>query len=122
MELLNTICHASRNRKERQEMSRKIGKSALYKGSPTTLGQIHPLPASQLLSIFPTPLSQIDLALKEAPKVRPRYFRGNEETTQPKMPAKPSTLSKQPTGIKTDLAKLIFKPEAASKHKNNTRS
>jgi len=61
------------------------------------------------------------LALKEAPNGRPRYFKGNEETLKSKMLAKPSTLSTQPTGAKIDLAKLIFKPETASKHKNNIR-
>jgi len=54
------------------------------------------------LSIFPRTPSQIDLALKEAPNERPRYFKGNEETPQPKMLDKPSTLSTQSTGTKTD--------------------
>jgi len=73
------------------------------------------------LSILPTIPSHMDLALKEGPNERPRYYNGKEETPQSKIPAKPSTLSTQPTGTKKDLARLIFKPETASKHKNNTR-
>jgi hypothetical protein len=45
------------------------------------------------LSIFPRAPSQIDLALKGAPNGRPRYFKGNKEISQPKILAKPSTLS-----------------------------
>jgi hypothetical protein len=59
---------------------------------------------------------QIDLALKEAPKRRPRYFIGKEETLHPKILAKPSILFTIPIGTNYDLAKLIFKLETASKH------
>jgi hypothetical protein len=61
---------------------------------------------------------QIGLALKEAPKGRPRYFIGKYETLQPKILAKPSTLLIKPTRTNSELAKLIFRPETASKHKN----
>jgi hypothetical protein len=71
------------------------------------------------LSIFPTTPSHMDLALKEAPNGRPRYFKGKEETPQ-SMLAKLSTLSTQPTGTKTDLAKLIFKPQIASTQEQHT--
>jgi hypothetical protein len=66
--------------------------------------------------------SQIDLALKEALKGRPRYFIGKEEILQPKILAKPSILLTIPTGTNYDLAKLIFKPETATKHKKNIPS
>jgi hypothetical protein len=62
------------------------------------------------LSTLPTTSSQLDLVLKGAPNGRPRYFKGREETPQPKMPARSSILSTRPTRTKTDLSKLIFKP------------
>jgi hypothetical protein len=71
------------------------------------------------LSILPTTSSQMNLALKGAPNKRPRYFKGREETLQPKIPAKSSILTTLPTGTSTDLARLIFKPETASKKKKN---
>jgi hypothetical protein len=40
---------------------------------------------------------QVNLALKEAPRRRPRYFKGKKETTQPKLLASPSTLLALPT-------------------------
>jgi hypothetical protein len=64
---------------------------------------------------------QISLALKETPKGRPRYFIGKDEALQPKILAKPSMLLIKPMGNNSDLAKLNFKPEAASKHKNKHR-
>jgi hypothetical protein len=66
--------------------------------------------------------SQIDLALNEAPKGRPRYFIGKDDTLQPKILAKPSTLMTLPIGASFDLAKLIFKVETTSKHKNKHAS
>jgi hypothetical protein len=73
------------------------------------------------LSILPTTSSQLDLVLKGAPNGRPRYFEGGEKTPQPKMPASSSMLSTRPTGTKTDLSKLIFNPETASKDSNSIR-
>jgi len=61
---------------------------------------------------------QIGLALEEAAKGRPRYFIGKDKTLQPKILAKPSPLLIKLTGTNFDFAKLIFKPETASKHKN----
>jgi hypothetical protein len=61
---------------------------------------------------------QIGLALKEAPKGRPRYFIGKDDTVQPKILAKPSMLLIKLTGTNYDLAKLIFKPKTTSKRKN----
>jgi hypothetical protein len=57
------------------------------------------------LSILPTTSSQLDLALKGAPNGSLRYFKGREETPQPKMPAKSSILSTWPIGTNTDLSK-----------------
>jgi hypothetical protein len=62
--------------------------------------------------------SQIDLALNKSPSGRPRYFKGREETVQPKMLAKPSTLLTLPMGTNSDLARLILSPEIALKHRN----
>jgi len=64
---------------------------------------------------------QIGFALKEAPKGIPRYFIDKDNTLQPKILVKPNILSIKPTQINSDLAKLIFKPEIASKHKNKQR-
>jgi hypothetical protein len=61
--------------------------------------------------------SQIDLVLNKAPKERPKYFIGKEDTLQPKILARTSTLITFPTGTNSDLARLILKPETASKHK-----
>jgi len=69
------------------------------------------------LSILPTTSSQMDLALKGAPNERPRYLKEERKLRTPKMPAKSSTLTTSPTGTNTDLAKLIFKSEIASKNK-----
>jgi len=77
-------------------------------------------PAKQR-SIFSIKPSQIDLALKGAPNDRPRYLKGKEDTLQPKILANPTTLLTLPTRTKFDLAKLTFKLDTASKHKNNTR-
>jgi len=60
----------------------------------------------------------MNLAIKGGPSRRPRYFKGREETPQPKIPAKSSILTTLPTGTSIDLAILIFKPEIASKNKN----
>jgi len=69
------------------------------------------LPTSQTtLYLLITPF-QLGLALKKAPKGRPRYFVGNQETLQPKIPAKPSMLLIKPTRTNSNLAKLVFKPE-----------
>jgi hypothetical protein len=58
-------------------------------------------------------------ALNEAAIGKPKYFIGKEKTLQPKMLAKPPTLLTLPMGgTNSDLAKLILKPETASKHKN----
>lgn len=43
-------------------------------------------------SIFSIKPFQIDLALKGAPNVRPRYFIGKEDTVHPRILARPSTL------------------------------
>jgi Leucine-rich repeat (LRR) protein len=103
------------------EVSRQIRQGALNQGylAPFRWGQ--PLPTNQLtLNLLNNAIPQIDLALKEAPNGRLRYFVGNEETLQPKIQAKPSTLLTLPTGTNFDLSKLIFKPEIA-KHKNKHR-
>jgi len=44
-----------------------------------------------------------DLALKEAPNRRPRYFMGNEENLYPKILAKPSTLLTLSTRTNSNL-------------------
>jgi hypothetical protein len=48
-------------------------------------------------SIFSITPSQIDLALKGAPKRRPRYFIGKEVNVYPRILANPSTLLALPT-------------------------
>jgi hypothetical protein len=75
----------------------------------------HPAKRRSNSSITP---SQITLALKEIPKRRMRYFIGKEDTVQPRILAKPSTLLTLPTGTNFDLLRLIFKLETTSKHKN----
>jgi hypothetical protein len=72
-------------------------------------------------SIFSITPSQICLALKEGPNGRPRYFTGKVATPLPKIQANKSTCSTFPTRINVDLAKLTFKPEAASNNKNKLR-
>jgi hypothetical protein len=81
------------------------------------LRQIKPLPTAKQISIFSLLLSHIDFALKEAPNGRPKYFIGKEDTLQPRVLAKPPTFSVAPTKTNYDLAKLIFNPKIASKHK-----
>lgn len=65
--------------------------------------------------------SQIGLTLLEAPKGKPRYFEGREETAHPIIQTNPSTFSTLPTGTNFTLANLIVKPKAASKDKNKQR-
>jgi hypothetical protein len=60
---------------------------------------------------------EIDLALNKTPKGRPNYFIGIENTLRPKIIAKPSTFITLQTETNSTLAKLILKPETASKHK-----
>jgi hypothetical protein len=66
--------------------------------------------------------SQIDLALNEAPKGRPRHFIRREDTLQSKIQARPSTFIILPTRTNSDLARLIIRPETTSKHKNKLRN
>jgi hypothetical protein len=58
------------------------------------------------------------LGFKRRTKGRPRYFIGKDKTLEPKILAKPYMLLIKPMETNSDLAKLIFKPEIASKHKN----
>jgi hypothetical protein len=62
--------------------------------------------------------SQIDLASNEAPKGKPRYFIGKEDTLPTKILARPSTFITLSTETNSNLAKLIFISKTASKHKN----
>jgi hypothetical protein len=121
LELLNVIGHTSKNGKERQEVSRKIGEGTLDKGNLATLDKYNFFQLVKRRSILTTISSQIDLALKHAPSGIPRYFRGREEVPQPKMTANSVALSTLPTGNKGDSAKLTFKPNTASKHNKRTR-
>jgi hypothetical protein len=59
--------------------------------------------------------------LKGSSNGRPRYFKGREKTSHLKMPAKSSVLTISSTGTNTELAKLIFKPEIASKKKKDSK-
>jgi hypothetical protein len=55
---------------------------------------------------------QIDLALKEAPNGRPRYFIGKDETLQPKMRSNPSKLLTLPIGSSSRfIEKINFNPQ-----------
>jgi hypothetical protein len=56
-------------------------------------------------------------ALQEVPNGRLRYFTGKVAIPHPSILAKIPTCSTFLTGINTDLAKLTFKPEAASNSK-----
>jgi hypothetical protein len=47
-----------------------------------------------------------------------KIFEGKEDTLQPRMHTKSSTSLTLLIGTSSDLAKLIFKPETTSKHKN----
>jgi hypothetical protein len=63
-------------------------------------------------SIFSITPSQKCLVLKDAPKGRPRYFNGSDETPLPKIQANPSyTLTTFPAGANSNLAKFLFKPD-----------
>jgi hypothetical protein len=62
--------------------------------------------------------SQKDMALKESPTGSPRYFKVKEETLQPMILARPSTLLTLLTRTNLDVAMLILKLDTASKHKN----
>jgi hypothetical protein len=68
--------------------------------------------------IFSITQFQIDLALKEGPNGRSRYFKGKEESPQPKILARPSKSLTLPIGTSSDLAKIFFKLDTTSKHKN----
>jgi hypothetical protein len=70
------------------------------------------------LSIFSITPSQIDLALHGTPNGRPRYFKSKDDTTQHRILASPSIFLTFPIGTYFDFAKLIFKPNIASKHNN----
>jgi hypothetical protein len=68
--------------------------------------------------IFSITQFQIDLALKEGLNGRSRYFKGKEESPQPKILARPLKSLTLPIGSSSDLAKIIFKLDTTSKHKN----
>jgi len=68
--------------------------------------------------IFSITPSQIDVALKGAPNERPRFFIGKDETPKLRILASSSTLLILPVRTNSDLAKLIFKLDIASRHKN----
>jgi hypothetical protein len=61
-------------------------------------------------STFAMMSSQTNLALKEAPKGRPRYFIGKVDTLEPKILAKPSTFITLPIGTNFHLTRLILRP------------
>ena len=84
--------------------------------------QIHFLPPN-LVSFTYAIGSQIELALKEAPKGNPnsKYFIGRDEIWHPKLLANSSMFGTSPIGMISDLPKSIHKPETASKHKDTMK-
>jgi hypothetical protein len=74
--------------------------------------------ATNFLSIFSMIESHINLALNFVRKGRPEYFIGKDETLPPRLRAKLLTFGTLPTGINSDLAKLIFNLEATSKQRS----
>jgi len=93
------------NRKKRQEVA-------------ATLRKIQYLPTSKTTLYLLNNAISIDIAVKGTPNERLSYFIGKEETMQPKMRTKPSTLLTLPILTGFDLARLIFKSKTTSKHKN----
>jgi hypothetical protein len=73
-------------------------------------------------SIFSITPSQIAIALKGALNGRLRYFIGKGDAVHPRILARPSTLLTLPTGTNSDLMRLIFNLETASKHKNKAHN
>jgi hypothetical protein len=82
---------AERGKKDKKSVAR-LGKVLLIKVLLHPLDKYACFQPAKRHSIFSTMPSQIDLALKEAPNRRPGYFLGKDETLQPKMHARPSTL------------------------------
>jgi hypothetical protein len=99
MKLLNAVCNTHKEREEGRGTRNMQAnwKVCLYKGNPTTLRQVHHFPTSHLTFYLFNDSIPIDLALKEDPNGRPRYFKGKEETPQPRMLANPFTFSTLPT-------------------------
>jgi hypothetical protein len=98
-----------------------ISQTPLIKVISPPLDKYNRFELAKQRSIFSIISSQIALALKESPNKSPRYFIGDEETLHLKIRAKTSTLLTLPIGTNSNLAKLIFKPKIASKHKNKHR-
>jgi hypothetical protein len=61
--------------------------------------------------------TQLDFTLNQSPNGRTRYFTGREDTLLPRILASPPKSSMVPTETNSDLTKLIFNPEIASKPK-----
>ena len=76
LELLNAISHTDRNGEERQEISRKIGETALNKGNSPTLRQIQPFPTGQTpFNLLKNPILD-RLGLKPSTKRKTKVFQG----------------------------------------------
>jgi hypothetical protein len=93
MQLLYTTSNTGGNGKKRER--KYVGRLERVLFIRVTLSHFDRYNRFQLanrLSILPTTSSQQDLALKGAPNERPRYFKGREETLQPKMLANSSIL------------------------------
>jgi hypothetical protein len=86
-----------KEREKRHEVHRQIGRVLLIKAVFPPIDKYIIFQPAKRCSIFSITLSQIDLALKEAPNGIPRYFKGKEETSHPKIPTKPSTILILPT-------------------------
>jgi hypothetical protein len=117
LQLLYAIGNTNQKGKKRHEVGR-LDKVLLIKVTLPPFDKYILFHLAKQRSIFSIMLIPYRFALNEAPSGRPTYFIGREETLQPKMLAKPSTLLTLPWGTNSDLAKLILKPKTISKHKN----
>jgi hypothetical protein len=84
LQILYVTGNTNQDRKKRHEAG-KLDKVLLIQVTPPPFDKHILFQPNNQCSIFSIMLSQIDLALNEAPKERPKYFIGKEETLQPKM-------------------------------------
>jgi hypothetical protein len=69
------------------------------------------LPSCQTTHNLPNNTIPYQFGIKGAHNRRLKYFKGKEDTPQPRILANPSTLLTLTTKTNSDLARLIFKPD-----------
>ncbi|KAG2664287.1 hypothetical protein I3760_16G075100 [Carya illinoinensis] len=97
----------------------RLAKVVLISVSLPPLDKYNLFHDANLRSIFSITKFQICSDLKLAPKGKPRYCKGRQETLHCNRAAKPATSGTFPTGTNSDLDRFTFKPDTASKQRSN---